>query len=816
MSSELSSTSLSVYYQNVNGLRTKIEALGKKEKILDMYSLTETWLNENYNSEDLFDPIIYEVFRRDRDTKNSTKKIGGGCLIAIKKSSDYEIIHQTGWQNGLFEDLWITLKYNCGRLIHILCVYLPPSLKVELYNIYLDSITDLIPQLEKGDIFLLGDFNAKNDERLEPLQNLIDFCGLVQNKTERNAALDFVISNTYVKVEESSNPIISLDRHHPAIEFCINLSPIKRDKETLKYRNYKNVNWAELDIKLLEVDWSILGESFDDTEKLLNIFYEKLNSILDLFCPLIIKSTTDPNEISKVNYFVKYIENIEKKLINNPKTFWFFISERRSAGIADFVHLDDELSVSPKDTVQLFLKQFDIKIDQSTQGTSFSSSLFCSGNFSNVEIEFRSFIYVSDKLLKLNISKSAGPDGLPSILFKNCILSLSFPLYVIFRSSLFTRCMPKKLKQAYVVPTHKSGSLNDVKNYRPLAKLNVIAEVIDSLMADHLSMHFSERISKNQHWFFKKDSNIATLSAFNKKLQQCMKVKGQLDVIQIDFSKTFEKVNKQLFLNKLDSLGVCDIVLEWFQSFLNGRTQQIKIGDSLSSMVDVTSSVISGSRCSQLLFSLFVLNINNIIDTECSLHVDDFKTWNNISSNYPKNDCIKLQNNIIKIYDFFKSIGVELNVKNFSVMTFTKRYSKTTTEYEYKISDRKIARKTLMQHLDVNYDKKLEFSAHLSQICIKGTQICGFIIKNSKDFKNYETEVALYKSLVRPLLVRDSNIWASTAKVLDLQLIEKVEHNFIRYLARKYFQVKSNEIDYGYYKSKFEIEPIQFTAMIEE
>lgn len=94
-------TRLRCYYQNTEGLRGKIRHGIKNEFTLANYDgvfLTETWLNDNFSSSELFDDS-YNVFRADRsivnynrlrtnrpDLPDDANVVGGGCLIALKNN----------------------------------------------------------------------------------------------------------------------------------------------------------------------------------------------------------------------------------------------------------------------------------------------------------------------------------------------------------------------------------------------------------------------------------------------------------------------------------------------------------------------------------------------------------------------------------------------------------------------------------------------------------------------------------------------------------------------------------------------------------
>lgn len=76
---------VSVYYQNVRGLKTKTgEFLSNiLNRDIDVVVLTETWLNDSIHCSELFDKC-YTVYRADRDLTRTVKLDGGGCLVAVK------------------------------------------------------------------------------------------------------------------------------------------------------------------------------------------------------------------------------------------------------------------------------------------------------------------------------------------------------------------------------------------------------------------------------------------------------------------------------------------------------------------------------------------------------------------------------------------------------------------------------------------------------------------------------------------------------------------------------------------------------------
>ena len=68
-----------------------------------------------------------------------------------------------------------------------------------------------------------------------------------------------------------------------------------------------------------------------------------------------------------------------------------------------------------------------------------------------------------------------------------------------------------------------------------------------------------------------------------------------VDTVYIDFAKAFDTVSHAKLLHKLPKYGITGNILKWFASFLNGRKQRVKIGQSYSDYTNVASGVPQGS-----------------------------------------------------------------------------------------------------------------------------------------------------------------------------------------------------------------------------
>ena len=63
----------------------------------------------------------------------------------------------------------------------------------------------------------------------------------------------------------------------------------------------------------------------------------------------------------------------------------------------------------------------------------------------------------------------------------------------------------------------------------------------------------------------------------------------------LDLSKAFDTIDHRILFNKLNISGVRGVALEWFLSYLTGRTQRIALGDAWSHFCKVICGVQQGS-----------------------------------------------------------------------------------------------------------------------------------------------------------------------------------------------------------------------------
>ena len=122
--------------------------------------------------------------------------------------------------------------------------------------------------------------------------------------------------------------------------------------------------------------------------------------------------------------------------------------------------------------------------------------------------KYVSRIFVEKELKSLKRKSAAGWDDLPPCMLKDCARVISGPLTHLINLSLTSGTVPNDWKIAKVTPIHKSGSIDDYNNFRPISVLPVLSKILERAVHTQFIQYIESNniLSKYQFGYRKKRS----------------------------------------------------------------------------------------------------------------------------------------------------------------------------------------------------------------------------------------------------------------------------------------------------------------------
>ena len=391
---------------------------------------------------------------------------------------------------------------------------------------------------------------------------------------------------------------------------------------------------------------------------------------------------------------------------------------------------------------------------------------------------------VAQLLRELSPYKACGPDGLSARILRECSEELAVPLNIICQLSVRSGVFPSTWKRANVIPVFKKGSKKLPENYRPVSLLAICSKVLERVVCDGLLQACLPALPTTQHGFLSKRSCISNLVCFLEHCWTSLTTGTQTDALYTDYSSAFTSVSHRLLLHKLQhSFNISGPALGWIESYLSQRTQRVVLDGKHSDWTPVQSGVPEGSILGPLLFTCYVADLPQHLETSSLSYADDVKIYHRIKSPI---DIQNLQADLDRLALWSKTWLLKLNPSKCTSITFTLRTSPHLAVYT--LDGIPLERCVKVRDLGVILDTKLTFADHVDATVTKANRMLGLLIRSMQVARrnhrvpfDHTAALAAFKAHVRSVLEYGSVIWSGAA-VTHLRRLERLQHRFLMWL----------------------------------
>ena len=382
-------------------------------------------------------------------------------------------------------------------------------------------------------------------------------------------------------------------------------------------------------------------------------------------------------------------------------------------------------------------------------------------------------------LNRLPSKYSRTPDGFPAGFLKSVAPGIAIPLSRLFRLSMDCGDIPLSWKKAMVCPIFKKGSRKLPSNYRPVSLTSVCCKVMESIVCESMVtfLRSNSLISKDQFGFLARRSTCTQLLMTLNEWTLHTDFGDKVDSVYIDFAKAFDSISHTKLLHKVECYGFSSSLVKWLSSFLTNRSQQVYIGQSLSSSLPVSSGVPQGSVLGPLLFLIYINDLPECLEppVQAKIFADDTKLYATHSSN--SSSPLTLSLLIFSVWS--QTWQLNIAFQKCSVISF----GHNSASHSYSLGGVLLNRVFDIRDLGVHITSDFKPSLHCAYIAAKAFQRCSLLLKALRTL-NISALCRVFHSYVRPILEYNAPVW-NPWLVKDIKTLERVQRYFTRSLFKR-------------------------------
>ena len=380
----------------------------------------------------------------------------------------------------------------------------------------------------------------------------------------------------------------------------------------------------------------------------------------------------------------------------------------------------------------------------------------------------------------LDPNKAHGYDDISVKMLKLCAPSICKPLTLLFENCVRSGEFPNVWKRSNIVPVHKKGNKQLIKNYRPVSLLPICGKLMEKLMFNSIFNFIDTRnlLSVHQSGFRPGDSCVHQLISIVHEIYSAFDANPSLEVrgVFLDISKAFDRVWHKGLLYKLKCMGINGNLLKLVESFLSNRYQRVVLSGQASSWAEIRAGVPQGSILGPLFFLIYINDLSENLKSTVKLFADDTSIFHVVKD--PNTSAEILNHDLTKISEWAYRWKMSFNPdpsKQAQEILFSNKVMKTNHP-NIIFNGNTVQKSANQKHLGLILDEKLTFNDHITSKLTTVNKLTS-TLRKLYHYMPRDSLVTIYKSFIRPHLDYADVIFDKPSNATFSNRIESAQYN---------------------------------------
>lgn len=362
-------------------------------------------------------------------------------------------------------------------------------------------------------------------------------------------------------------------------------------------------------------------------------------------------------------------------------------------------------------------------------------------------------------------NKAPGPDQIPNKVLKVVGDIIAEPLQNLFNACMALQHCPQHFKHSTTVVIPKPGkpSYKETKAYRPIALMNTIGKVLDSVLAKRLQYYAEQYhlLPRNHTGGRKATSSEHALHLLIEKIHAAWSKGKVASLLLLDVTGAFDNVSHARLIHNLRKRHIHPMIVGWIGSYLRERTTEIRLSEGTTDPIPANTGIPQGSPLSPILYLFYnadLLDIGGVHDLVIGF-IDDTSIL--VTGNTKGENVGALQDIHKKAEDWARRTGSVFAPQKYEMIHFANGRKDQEDEAPLVLPTATVRPRKTAKLLGVILDKKLTGLPHAehlrekAKVSIRGIQA----IAGSTWGITLQQGVQLYKATILPKLAYASSTW---------------------------------------------------------